>query len=409
MRFWIIGATAVVLLASHCTSFARENSDSEFRKQLQLQLIQAKPGDVIDLPAGRWSLGRTLSINRPGITLRGVGPDETVLSFKKQLQGAEALNIGSVSQITIENLAIEDPKGDGIKAKGCEELILRNVRVEWTRGPSEKNGGYGLYPVQCDRVLIENSTVIGASDAGIYVGQSREIIVRDNRVEFNVVGIEIENSTNADVYRNQVTNNTGGLLVINMPHLPVKFSRNTRVFENHIHANNTANFAPPGNVVARVPAGTGFMVLASDEVELFANILADNQSANAMIVSFSATGKPQRDVGYDPYPQRVWIHDNQFSGGGTDPDGKNMPALRLGTIGLKGTVPDILWDGVTPRDRDGPGIELCIRNNGDASFANIDLRGRLAKYDTNIAPHDCALPTLASVTWTDERDFRRAE
>jgi parallel beta-helix repeat protein len=69
------------------------------------------------------------------------------------------------------------------------------VRVEWTNGPDENNGAYGLYPVQSSNVLIEESVVIGASDAGIYVGQSNNIIVRNSRVEFNVAGIEIENST----------------------------------------------------------------------------------------------------------------------------------------------------------------------------------------------------------------------
>lgn len=397
-------AAAVVLLSWSVASFAQTSNDAEFRKQLQLQLIQANPGDVIDLPAGRWSLARPLSINKPGIKLRGVGPDDTVLSFKKQLQGGEALSIGAVADITIENLAIEDPKGDGIKAKGCRQLVLRNVRIEWTRGADERNGGYGLYPVQCERVLIERSIVKGASDAGIYVGQSKDILVRDNNVELNVVGIEIENSTNADVYRNDVTRNTGGILVINMPHLPVKFSRNTRVYENRIYENNTANFAPPGNVIARVPAGTGFMIIASDEVEVFGNTFADNQSANAMVVSFAATGKPANDAGYDPYPNRIAIHHNQFSGGGDAPDAKHMPALRLPRLASEGTLPDILWDGVQPHDPDAPRAEVCISDNGDADFGNIDLRGRKAAYSTDIKPHQCELPALAAVPWKPEAD-----
>src|SRR5690606_14085826 len=129
---------------------------------------------------------------------------------------------------------------------------------------------------------------------------SSDLVVRDNRVEYNVVGIEIENTTAADVYDNEATNNTGGVLIINMPHLPVKFSRQTRVFRNRIHSNNTPNFTAPGNLIAKVPAGTGFLVLASDEVEFFDNSLEDNQSAHAVIASFAATSKPANDVGYDP-------------------------------------------------------------------------------------------------------------
>src|SRR3546814_1386139 len=91
----------------------------------------------------------------------------------------------------------------------------------WTGGPSTDNGAYGLYPVQVDNVLIEDSVVKGASDAGIYVGQSTNIIVRNNRAEGNVAGIEIENSTGADVYGNTTTGKTGGILVFKIGRAPV--------------------------------------------------------------------------------------------------------------------------------------------------------------------------------------------
>src|SRR5690606_9987860 len=110
------------------------------------------------------------------------------------------------------------------------------------------------------------------SDAGIYVGQSRNIIVRNNRVEENVAGIEIENSTGADVYGNVATGNTGGILVFNLPGLPV-FGARTRVHDNLLEANNEPNFAPAGNIVATVPTGTGVFILANDQVEVFGNVL----------------------------------------------------------------------------------------------------------------------------------------
>jgi len=399
MRLFCVASIACLLSIHSERAPAADEAGAAFRKRLQLQLIEASPGEVIELPAGKWTLTRALSLNKSHVTLRGAGPDATILSFEGQLQGAEGLSINAASHVTIEDLAIEDTKGDGLKANGCEDLTIRNVRVEWTRGASEKNGGYGMYPVQCERVLIERSTVIGASDAGIYVGQSRHIVVRNNRVEFNVVGIEIENSTHADVFRNDVTNNTGGVLVINMPYLPVKFGREVRVYENHIYANNTANFTPPGSVIARVPAGTGFMVLANDDVEFFNNRVENNQSANAMVVSFAATGKAANDRGYDRYPQRVWIHDNQFSGGGDKPDARNMNALKLGEIGEKGRVPDILWDGVTPGDIDASQMQICVRNNGEAEFANIDLRGNLKHFSRDTKAHECELPSLPKVSW----------
>ena len=173
MRFAFWAALLALLVAGCGKQPAKvTQSDADFHKKLQLQLIEAKPGEVIELPAGKWTFNRSLSLNKSNVTIRGAGPDKTVLSFRGQLQGAEGLLINAAEHVTIENLAIEDTKGDGLKANGCKDLTIRNVRVEWTGGPDEKNGAYGLYPVQCERVLIEKSTVIGASDAGIYVGQS---------------------------------------------------------------------------------------------------------------------------------------------------------------------------------------------------------------------------------------------
>jgi len=374
-------------------------SDADFQKNLQLRLIQAKAGEVIELPPGKWTFNRALSLNRSDVTLRGAGSDKTILSFKGQVQGAEGIIITAADHVTVADLAIEDTKGDGLKANGCKDLTIRSVRVEWTGGPDEKNGSYGLYPVQCERVLIEKSTVIGASDAGIYVGQSQHIVVRDNHATQNVAGIEIENSTFADVYRNDVTHNTGGILVFNLPGLPVKDGRKTRVFENHVYANDTGNFAPKGNIVATVPTGTGFMVLANDEIEFFHNKVEDNRTANVLIVSFNSTGKPANDAQFDPYPQQIAIHDNQFHGGGDSPDQIEMKAMKLAKFGLNGRLPDILWDGSTPPGGNAAAMQICLRNNGNGGFANIDYAGKLAGFSQDLKPHDCELPALAPVTW----------
>jgi len=349
-------------------------SDADFQKNLQLRLIQAKAGEVIELPPGKWTFNRALSLNRSDVTIRGAGSDKTILSFKGQVQGAEGIIITAADHVTVADLAIEDTKGDGLKANGCKDLTIRSVRVEWTGGPDEKNGSYGLYPVQCERVLIEKSTVIGASDAGIYVGQSQHIVVRDNRATHNVAGIEIENSTFADVYRNDVTH-------------------------NHVYTNDTGNFAPKGNIVATVPTGTGFMVLANDEIEFFHNKVEDNRTANVLILSFNTTGKPANDAQFDPYPQQIAIHDNEFHGGGDSPDQIEMKAMRLAKFGLNGRLPDILWDGSTPPGGNAAAMQICLRNNGNGGFANIDYAGKLAGFSLDAKPHDCELPALAPVTW----------
>jgi len=206
-----IAAGFIVMLG--VASCSQENTKTpavnvDYQEKLLEQLIDAKPGDVISIPEGTYAFDRGLSLNIDDITIRGAGMDKTILSFKNQIAGAEGLLV-TASNFTIEDLAIEDAKGDALKITEGDNIIIRRVRTEWTNGPDTNNGAYGFYPVQTTNVLIEESVAIAAADAGIYVGQSKNVIVRNNRAESNVAGIEIENTQGADVYDNVAVDNTG--------------------------------------------------------------------------------------------------------------------------------------------------------------------------------------------------------
>jgi len=308
------------------------------QEAIQEALIMAEPGSVIELAAGTYHLTGALSLDVPNITVRGAGMDETILSFKDQATGSEGLLV-TAGGAWIEGLAIEDTPGDGIKAKGVDQITFKDVRVEWTRGPNAENGAYGLYPVESKHVLIDGAVVKGASDAGIYVGQSQQIIVRNSRAELNVAGIEIENCYFADVHDNVSTKNTGGILIFDMPNLPQKGGHSIRVFNNKSFGNDTANFAPPGNVVGSVPRGTGMIVMANHDVEVFGNELYDNASVN---VSVNAYQRDYNDPEFDPLPRNIYIHDNIYGRSGWDPD-KLVKDLVAPLTGMP--IPDIVWDG----------------------------------------------------------------
>ena len=368
-----------------------------------MQLINAKPGDVITIPEGVHAINRGLSLNVSGVTLRGLGMDKSILSFKGQVQGAEGLLVNA-SDFTIEDLAIEDAAGDALKINEGRNIVIRRVRTEWTNGPHEKNGAYGIYPVQAENVLLEDSVAIGASDAGLYVGQSRNVVVRNNRVEFNVAGIEIENTMHADVYGNVARNNTGGILVFNMPDLPNP-GHSTRVFDNEVVGNNTTNFGAEGTPVASVPAGSGIVINSNDRVEIFDNVIADNDTANIIISSYYATGyQGTRDVidDYDPYPETIYVYGNTMSGGGSSPDGLDLKALKVAKFGLSGSFPDVLWDGYVNADKvddNGrllPEYAICIDNDA-AQVLNVDLGNGSENIVVGDEQHRCTHDKLPAV------------
>jgi parallel beta-helix repeat protein len=351
------------------------NPGPKVQEETQTALIKAKPGDTIEFAAGTFEFTAGLSLAVENVTIRGQGMDKTTLSFKKQNAGSEGLLV-TRGEFAIEDLSIDDAKGDAIKVNDVESVAFRRVRTQWTGGEKETNGAYGLYPVQCKNVLIEDCVAIGASDAGIYVGQSQNIIVRRCRAERNVAGIEIENCIDADVYENVATNNAGGLLVFDLPGLQVKNGKRVRVFNNQIFANNHENFAAKGNMVASVAPGTGVMVMATDQVEVFKNTIRQNQTYNMAIVSFYITGRPieDKDKDYDPIPEGVYVHDNTFIGGGDNPSGERGQILRA-LFGDK--MPDIIYDGIINPAKLVNGtlpapLRIYIKDNGAATFANLN-------------------------------------
>jgi len=387
----VLGAT---LLVSCDESESTQQPSMSFEESFQTQLINAEPGDVIEVPAGVHEFTRSLSLNVPGVTIRGNGMDSSILSFKNQAQGAEGLLV-SANDFVIEDLAIEDTVGDALKINESTNVVIRRVRTEWTNGPDTGNGAYGIYPVQSTNVLIDGAIAIGARDAGIYVGQSSQIIVRNSRAEYNVAGIEIENSTYADVYDNVATNNTGGILVFDLPNLPVQGGQATRVFNNQIFANNTENFAPEGAIVGNVPPGTGLLVLANDIIEVFENQFSDNGNVHIMVYSYTFGGRSISDANYDPFPEQIFIHDNDFSGGGTAPRHRALIALQEIT---GADTPDIVWDGLVKDGASKQGI-VCLGNSGGASFVNLNGSIEAVSASTDKTAHLCTLPRLPAVNF----------
>lgn len=371
--------------------------EKPFTDTFREALETAVPGDIIEIPAGTFSFKRSLILNTDNVTLRGAGMAQSILSFKGQVAGAEGLSVNA-SNFLIEDLAIEDTIGDALKINEGDNITVRRVRTEWTNGPDTENGAYGIYPVQTTNVLLEGNVAIGASDAGIYVGQSRQVIVRNNRAEYNVAGIEVENTIGADVYNNTANNNTGGILVFNMPSIPQR-GYATRVFDNDVHSNNTENFAIAGTAVSGVPTGSGIMVNSNDQVEIFNNRITNNNTANIVISSyFSANFAGQRELAaeFDPYPEQIMIYDNSFEGGGTAPGLDYLTQLRNALYGEQGAFPDILWDGIVNPENDGKIPAVCI-DNGDAELLSIDAGNEFANAGVDMQRHNCSLPKLQPI------------
>ena len=341
-------------------------ASESFQSDLQTALIQASEGSTITLPAGTFEMTDGLSLDVNGVTLTGAGEGETILDFSSQRGSGEGLLVTS-DDCTLSNFTIQETKGDGIKSKGADRIIYRDLTVEWLGEPDEENGAYGVYPVESTDVLVEDVTVRGASDAGIYVGQSSNIIVRDSLAEYNVAGIEIENSAHADVYGNTARHNAGGILVFDLPDLPVMGGNSTRIHDNDIIDNNTRNFAPPGNIVAGVPSGTGVIIMANDKVVVENNRFDNNQTVQVLITAYS---EDFSDEHYNPLARNIVVRSNEYGEGGNNPQGDLAPFAMV----LGGSLPEIVWDGVTRWDGgETEGANIVVDEAEEVGFVNLGL------------------------------------
>lgn len=331
-------------------------------ESIQAAVTAAEPGTTIQIMPGTYS--ETVYIDKDNIRLIGVIQE----GQRATLNGNKTLNdaiLYSGNNVVVENLLIRDYKGNGIMSQAGNNFEIRNNIIIDT-------GIYGIFPQLGKNGVIEHNVVSGIEDAAIYVGMSDNIHVAHNDVFDSVAGIEIENSRHCIVENNYVHNNTGGILAFITPGLPIKTTYDVIIRNNFIMGNNHPNFGAPGSTVAGIPAGTGILVMAADDVVIEGNIIDDHKTAGILIVDHANAANVTFDPGAEPNPDRAAILDNVMLRNGYDTI-TEVKALMLSE--LKTVEPDIVHVS--------SGKDSCIINRhryktvgiggfGECDFSNTD-------------------------------------
>lgn len=293
---------------------------------IQSVVDQAQPGDTILVSYGIYHERVVIDLN--DITLHGLpneAGDYPILDGEGQLPDGV---VASGNNFEIAYLHVRHYTNNGVLVEGVKGVHFHHLITDDT-------GIYGIYPVQSTDVLIEFVKASNVMDAAIYAGQCENVIVRDSEASDSVLGIELENTVNGEVYRNHTYNNSLGIFIVVLPNLTSKVSTNTVIYDNVTEDNNHVNFARPDMTVAFVPPGLGILLAGADGVEVYNNTIRNNKTTGIALFSLTAAFDPtELDVG--PNPENNYIHDNIYENNGYDPDAfvKDM-GIPTG---------DILWD-----------------------------------------------------------------
>jgi parallel beta-helix repeat protein len=392
---------------------------------VQTALTAAQANDVICFDDGTYAFTDKLEIHTRNLTLRGTGTG-AVLDFAGEPADALAGVHATSDGFTIERLTVKNTTGDAVRVDGpATGITFRGLTISWDLPQTPEAGApvdaggdassdavagdggpspaprarYGIYPITCTDVLIENNEVSGATDSGIYVGQSTNAIVRNNVVHANPGGIEIENTTHADVYGNHAYDNAAGLMVLNDPNLPIENGLYSNVHDNLLEANNHANFGV--GIVAGVPVGIGMLIVAASDTEVHSNTMVNNDSTGTLIVSctlFNNFMACPTTNGYYPWAETDYVHDNTYGGNGSSPD----PQFAI----LGAPLPDIVWDGdVNPALPHGATAGMCVTNNVDDMGADASAPATFLDFNypsftqsTDLGPFQCMNPAQPAVS-----------
>lgn len=296
----------------------------------------AQAGDTIQIMPG--SYHETVYIDKDNIRISGVIKEGQRATMDGQGKLNDAI-LYSGNNVVVENMLITKYKGNGIMGQAGNNFEIRNNVIVDT-------GVYGIFPQLGKNGIVEHNIISGIEDAAIYVGMSDNIHVAHNEVFDSVAGIEIENSRHAIVENNYVHNNTGGVLAFITPGLPIKTTFDVIIRNNFIVDNNTANFGAPGSTVAGIPAGTGILIMAADEVIVEDNIITGNKTAGIIITDHENAPNTTIDPESDSKPDKVMLLDNLMMNNGYDTIDE-VKALML--TEFKQGQPDIVRVG-TSRD-----------------------------------------------------------
>src|SRR6266540_5612390 len=295
---------------------------------IQAAVDAANPGDTVRVPPGIYH--ENVLVAKDNITIKGQSGavlDGTGLPGNSGITVRSSSPSARINGFKLTGLQIQNYSENGV-------ILIRVDDFQIDNGKYINNEEYGIFPILSSHGLIRSNQVSGSDDTGIYIGQSQNVIIKDNYVHDCTVGIEAELSSNITVQNNQAVDNSIGMTAEVLPGLSVTVTTGIQIIDNTFDNNNRVNpVTDPEDIFSQLPSGSGLIIFGADHVMVKDNRVVGNNSVGIAVVQLPPA-LASLDPRIDPFPDYNEIIDNVVVENGSNPDPKLAPF----------PPGDLLWD-----------------------------------------------------------------
>lgn len=344
--------------------------------------VTVRPGESIQAAVDSAPAGSTIVVE-PGVYRESVGALSAVVISKDgiqlvgrstpgnpvvlengggQMNGIVVAPADSVDISTDEHPGEHPPCGangtrlrgfslTGFSVRGFDQFGVYLACVDGfslTGNVTDADKLYGLFPVRSGNGTITGNEAQNTSlDAAIYIGQSEHVTISGNTTHDNLLGLEVENSTDVTASNNQVFHNTLGIVADVNAGLQKKEQSNVLISGNDVYDNNHPNTGS-ANDTEVAPPGTGIVVLGGSMVSVSNNRVSGNGFVGIIVANYCESPSSCQNLDIDPNPENNRIVDNELSQNGTAPPADPVEAQLAADLIWDKTGTGNCWSGNTP-------------------------------------------------------------
>jgi hypothetical protein len=259
---------------------------------IQAAIDAAPTGATVCVGPGTYQ--ENLLIKKNGITLKGAGPEKTVLEPPAQPRaycpvleippiGYEPLGVNGICVADLDDEGEVQRTVNGVRVTGFTVRDFSGVGIMFggtnrsraDHNVAASNKGYGITAFLSTHVTFEYNTSYGSADAGFYVGNSpnADFKIRYNTAFADLWGVLVRDSSMGSVTDNLVHDSCSGLVFLNTG--TTTGVHNWRVSNNIVTHNDAFCSAEEAELPFSL-TGVGILIGGGDHIVLRSNRVLTN-------------------------------------------------------------------------------------------------------------------------------------